>query len=278
VVALTDLAAAGHTVALVITRPDRRRGRGSALVQSPVKAAAGALGLPVSSRLEDVLDVDAELGVVVAYGRLVPAPVLAALPMVNVHFSLLPRWRGAAPVERAILAGDQETGVCLMALEEELDTGGIYDCKRVEIGPDETADELRARLASLGAELLVSHLVDGPASLGQARPQVGEATWATKVDRSVLHLDWSRPATELARVVRLGRAWTSAGGHRLLIQRARAHDPAPVPGPPGSLQGAMVATGQGGLELLVVQPEGRAPMDAQAWRRGARLADGTVLG
>ena len=277
-VALTQLVGAGHTVALVITRPDRRRGRGSALVPSPVKAAAGAFGLPVSSRLEDVLDVEAELAVVVAYGRLVPAAVLAALPMVNLHFSLLPRWRGAAPVERAILAGDRETGVCLMALEEELDAGGIYDCERVEIGPEETAAELRARLASLGAALLVSRLATGRASLGEARAQVGEVTWAAKVDPSVLHLDWSCPATGLSRVVRLGRAWTLAAGRRLLVHRARPHDGAPVSGPPGSLEGAIVTTGRGGLELLVVQPEGRAPMDAQAWRRGARLADGAILG
>jgi methionyl-tRNA formyltransferase len=275
---LSRLAGAGHTVALVVTRPDRRRGRGSALLPSPVKAAASSLGLPVSSRLEDVLEVDAELGVVVAYGRLVPPSVLATLPMVNVHFSLLPRWRGAAPVERAILAGDRETGVCLMALEEGLDTGGIYDCRRVEIGPDDTAAELRASLASLGAELLVSRLATGLAGLGEPRPQTGEVTWAAKVDPSLLRLDWSCPATDLSRVVRVGRAWTLAGGRRLLVHKARPYEAATgVTGPPGSLQGTMVATGRGSLELLVVQPEGRTPIDARAWRQGARLADGVVL-
>ncbi|MBO0886464.1 MAG: hypothetical protein J2O38_03645 [Acidimicrobiales bacterium] len=268
---------AGHTVALVVTRPDRRRGRGPALLPSPVKAAAEGLGLPVTARLEDVLEADAELGVVVAYGRLVPASVLSVLPMVNLHFSLLPRWRGAAPVERTILEGDKETGVCLMALEEGLDTGGIYDCRRVEVGPDETAAELRARLASLGTALLVERLASGPAGLGVPRPQEGEATWAAKVDPSLLHLDWSRPACELSRVVRLGRAWTTAEGRRLLIHRARPHETITVPGGPGCLQGAMVATGEGALELVVVQPEGRRPMDAAAWRKGARLADGTVL-
>lgn len=262
----------------MVTRPDRRRGRGSALLPSPVKAAAEYLGLPVSARLEDVLDADAELGVVVAYGRLVPPSVLAALPMVNLHFSLLPRWRGAAPVERTILEGDRETGVCLMALEEGLDTGGIYACRRVQVGPDETAAELRARLAALGTALLVERLASGRASLGVPRPQEGEVTWAAKVDPSLLHLDWSRPACELSRVVRLGRAWTTTGGRRLLVHRARPHEAATVPGPPGRLQGALVATGKGALELVVVQPEGRRPMDAQAWRQGARLADGAVLG
>lgn len=262
---------------MVVTRPDRRRGRGSALVPSPVKAAATTLGLPVSDRLEDVLGVGAELGVIVAYGRLIPPSVLAALPMVNLHFSLLPRWRGAAPVERAILAGDRETGVCLMAVEEGLDTGGIYECRRVEIGADETAAELRARLAALGAEVLVHRLAEGPAGLGEAQPQVGEPSWADKVDPSLLHLDWSRPAGELSRVVRLGRAWTLAGGRRLLVHRARPIEASGATGPPGRLQGTVVATGKGALELLVVQPEGRRPTEAGAWRQGARLADGAVL-
>ncbi|MDQ4131986.1 MAG: methionyl-tRNA formyltransferase, partial [Actinomycetota bacterium] len=115
---LRALVADGHDVALVVSRPDRKRGRGGALVPSPVKAAALELGLPVTDRVDDVIDVGAELGVLVAYGRLVRPHVLARVPMVNLHFSLLPRWRGAAPVERAILAGDRETGVCLMALDE----------------------------------------------------------------------------------------------------------------------------------------------------------------
>src|SRR5207302_6690123 len=122
------------------------RGRGSALAPSPVKAAATELGVGVTDQVDDVIDSGAELGVVVAFGRLIKPHVLAALPMVNVHFSLLPRWRGAAPLERAILAGDTETGVCLMGLEEGLDTGPVYECVPVGIGPEETADELRGRL------------------------------------------------------------------------------------------------------------------------------------
>src|SRR5690606_7141689 len=126
--------------------------------------------------------------------------VLAELPMVNLHFSLLPRWRGAAPVERAILAGDTETGVCVMAVEEGLDTGGVYRRATVPIGPDDTLAELQARLVEVGTQLLVDTLRDG---LGEPEPQQGEATYADKIDPAELRLDWERPAVELHRVVRL---------------------------------------------------------------------------
>ncbi|MGK2947601.1 MAG: methionyl-tRNA formyltransferase, partial [Acidimicrobiales bacterium] len=158
---LQALVAAGIEVPLVVSQPDRRRGRGSALSPSPVKAAAGALGLPVTDRVDDLLEIDVPLGVVVAFGRLIKAPVLERVPMVNLHFSLLPRWRGAAPVERAILAGDERTGVDLMALEEGLDTGGIYRREEVAIGPDETLDELRGRLVALSSPMLVAALLEG---------------------------------------------------------------------------------------------------------------------
>src|SRR3954453_22605667 len=163
---LRALAAAGHEIAIVVTQPDKRRGRGGALIPSPVAAAAEELGLPVSHKVDDVLDAGVELGVVVAFGRLIKPHVLDRVPMVNVHFSLLPRWRGAAPVERAILAGDTETGVCLMGLEEGLDTGPVDECVRVPIGPEETVDELRDHLVAAGTELVVRRLGDGLASLG----------------------------------------------------------------------------------------------------------------
>src|SRR5439155_5015611 len=131
----------GHDIRLVVTRADKRRGRGSALVPSPVKAAATELGLPVTASIDDVIDAGAELGVVVAYGRIIKPHVLDVLPMVNIHFSLLPRWRGAAPVERAILAGDEVTGVCVMALEEGLDTGPVYAREGRPIGEEETLEE-----------------------------------------------------------------------------------------------------------------------------------------
>jgi methionyl-tRNA formyltransferase len=262
---------AGYDVALVVSGADRRRGRGSATSPSPLKAAALELGLPVTPRIDDVLEAGADLGVVVAYGRLVRPHVLEAVPMVNLHFSLLPRWRGAAPVERALLAGDEETGVCLMQLEEGLDTGPVYGCERVAIGPEETLDELRGRLVEVGTGLLLRSLREG---LGEPTPQRGEVTHAAKLDPSELRLDWSRPAAELHRVVRLGRAWTTVRGGRLRVLRARVVDGA---GAPGELRGAAVAAGEGALELVEVQPEGKRPMPASAWLAGARTQPGERL-
>src|SRR4029079_8153688 len=159
--ALRALVDAGFDVALVVTRIDKRRGRGSELMPSPVKATALELGLPVSHSVDDVLAVGADLGVVVAFGQLIKPHVLDVMPMVNLHFSLLPRWRGAAPVERALLAGDSETGVCLMQLEEGLDTGPVYRVVVVPIGPTITADELRRELVDVGTSLLVDELRAG---------------------------------------------------------------------------------------------------------------------
>ena len=271
---LRALLGAGHEVPVVVTRPDARRGRGGAASASPVKAAAEALGLPVAYTPAAVIGCGAELGVVVAYGRLVKPDVLAAVPMVNIHFSLLPRWRGAAPVERAVLAGDGTTGVCLMALEEGLDTGPVYACAATPIGPEETADELRRRLGEMGNELLVKGLCEG---LGDPRPQVGEPTYAAKVGPGELRLDFSQPAELCQRVTRLGRAWTTWRGRRLLVHRARARSD--LGGlPAGEVRGAMVGTADGALELVVVQPEGKPPMDAAAWARGAHLVPGERLG
>jgi methionyl-tRNA formyltransferase len=225
------------------------------------------LGLPVATRAEDALSVGAELGVVVAYGRIIKNEVLEHLPLVNAHFSLLPRWRGAAPVERAILAGDTVTGVCLMAIDEGLDTGPVYRCEQVDIGPEETAAELRSQLANLGASMLVAALATG---LGEAVPQHGEPTYAQKIEPADLFLDWPRPAVELHRVIRLGRAWTTWRGRRLLVLSARVTDVPDGALSPGQLQGDVVVTGQGGLRLVTVQPEGRSPMAAADWLRGAR--------
>jgi methionyl-tRNA formyltransferase len=258
---------AGHDVALVVSRPDKRRGRQEPPRPSPVKAAAAELGLPVSTRAEDALTVGAELGVVVAYGRIIKKEVLERLPLVNAHFSLLPRWRGAAPVERAILAGDTVTGVCLMAIDEGLDTGPVYGCEEVEIGLEETAAELRSQLAGRGAAMLVAALAGG---LGTPVPQEGTPTYAQKIEPADLFLDWRRPAVELHRVVRLGRAWTTWRGRRLLVLAARVVDAPTGDLTPGQVQGDVVVTGAGGLRLLSVQPEGRSPMAAADWVRGAR--------
>lgn len=255
---LHALVEAGHEVALVVTRPDARRGRGTAATPSPVKAAAHEHGIDVSSDVDDVLGLDppAELGVVVAYGRIIKPHVLARLPMVNLHFSLLPRWRGAAPVERAILAGDEVTGVCVMDVEEGLDTGGVHASCTTPIGPDDTAEDLRARLVGLGTGLLLDVLERWPTT---PTPQQGEPTYAAKIDPAELRIDWSRPAVEIHRLVRLGGAWTTHRGKRLKVWRTRLDE-------------------HGDLELLEVQPEGKPRMDVRDWANGARWHPGDPLG
>ncbi len=280
---LRALCDAGHDVRLVVTRPDRRRGRGAASGPSPVAAEAARLGLPVADRLDAVLEADAELGVVVAFGRIVPERVLERIPMVNLHFSLLPRWRGAAPVERAILAGDQVTGVCVMALERDLDTGPVYAREKVPIAPGEHLGELRDRLVAVGTRLVVD-VLDGP--LPEPVPQTGTPTYADKLDPAELRLTWRKPAAELLRTVRLDRAWTTWRGRRLLVLDAEEAAPGAgagaggvrVPAPPGTLEDGTVATGDGVLRLRRVQPEGRSPMTAAEWLRGARPVTGERLG
>jgi methionyl-tRNA formyltransferase len=265
VVPLRALVDAGFEVALVVSRPDKRRGRGAALVPSPVKAAATELGVPVTDQVADVVAAGVDLGVVVAYGRIIPADVLAAVPMVNLHFSLLPRWRGAAPVERAILAGDPTTGVDLMVVEEGLDTGGIYGRVEVPIDADDDLETLRGRLVAEGSRLLVEHLTAG---LGQPAPQEGEATYAEKIQPSEREIDWTLPAVDVHRRVRVGDAWTTHRGKRLKVRRTAV--------PPVS-DGPSVPAADGPVELLVVQPEGKQPLDAAAWARGARWAPGERL-
>jgi methionyl-tRNA formyltransferase len=279
---------AGFDIALVITRPDKRRGRGSQLLASPVKAAAERLGLPVSHNPADAVTMGAELGVVVAYGRIIATELLAQLPMVNVHFSLLPRWRGAAPVERAILAGDKETGVCLMVVAPELDTGEVYACCGLPVGGDESLDELRARLVAAGTELLVGCLQAG---LPAPRPQEGQPVYAAKMEPEEHRLIFERPAEELHRVIRLGRAWCQFRGKRLKVLAASPEAANQQPGagsheagrglvgaPPGSLDGPLVATGHGVLRLVEVQPEGKRPLGVAAWLNGAQLRPGDRLG
>jgi methionyl-tRNA formyltransferase len=243
---------------MVVSQPDKRRGRGGALRPSPVKAAALALGLPVTDRVADVVDAGVELGVVVAYGRIIPVAVLERVPMVNLHFSLLPRWRGAAPVERAILAGDDRTGVDLMVVEEGLDIGGVYARREVTIGGDDSLEDLRARLVEEGVALLLDGLRAG---LGAPAPQDGEATYAAKLDPAERELDWTGPAIDVHRRVRVGDAWTTHRGRRLKVHRTAV---------PPTGDGPVVEAGDGPVELVEVQPEGKARMDAAAWARGVR--------
>ena len=269
---LEALAAAGFDVALVITQPDKRRGRRAAPTPSPVKAAAQRLDIPVSTEVDDALDADADLGVVVAFGQIIKPPVLERLAMVNVHFSLLPRWRGAAPVERAILAGDQTTGVCLMEVAEGLDTGRVYRRVEVPIAPDATAASLRAEMVAAAVPMLVNAVREG---LGRPEPQQGDPVYAAKITRDELHLDWEQSAESLHRQVRVGGAWTTWKGKTLKIWSAY-----PVGGsqPPGELDGPVVGTGDGLLGLVEVQPEGKSRQAAEDWLRGARPTPGDRLG
>lgn len=247
---LRGLHSAGHDVRLVVTGLDAKRGRGGATSPSPVKAAAIELGLEVSHDPADAADAGAALGVVVAYGRILRPELLAVLPMVNLHFSLLPRWRGAAPVERAILTGDETTGVCLMAVEEGLDTGGVYARATTPVG-DKTLHELWDELSVTGTRLLVDWLAEVEANGGtlpDPAPQVGEATYAEKLTAADRRVDPDDDPELQLRKVRLGGAWTEVGGRRVRLLAAER-------------RGA-------GVEFTTVQPEGRRPMPFADWARG----------
>lgn len=283
---LRALHAAGHEVVLVVSRADARRGRGSALSASPVKAAALDLAIAVTADPQDVFEVSADLGVVVAYGRIITPELLAHLPMINLHFSLLPRWRGAAPVERAILEGDSRTGVCVMAVDEGLDTGAVFARTELPIDDTVTAAELREQLVRAGTTLLVQTLERG---LGVPEPQTEEGlTYARKLTAEDHRLDWDRSAAEVLRVIRLGGARTTFRGGAFKVLAAEivpgADTSAPVVPVGADLSAsepAALAAGtfvdattvlarDGRLRLLTVQPEGKPAMDATAWANGAR--------
>lgn len=271
VASLRALVDAGHEIVQVVTRPDRRRGRGSALLPSPVKLAALELELRVDHRLAALEGLELDRGVVVAYGAMIPASLLERVPMLNVHFSLLPRWRGAAPVERAILAGDQFTGVSVMTLEPTLDTGPVHAFERVAVD-DKTAGQLTAELADVGARLLVDVLAS-PTLLGEPRAQEGEITYAEKLTPTTFHLVPSMSAELALRTVHLERAFTIVNGRRLKV--FAAHACAAAHAESGSLIGeadqVVLVTHDGALALDEVQPEGGTRMSAAAWWAGARL-------
>jgi methionyl-tRNA formyltransferase len=272
---LDALVGAGHDVGLVVTRPDARRARRSGPAPTPVKAQAERLGLDVAHDVGELAGASLEAAVVVAYGAMVPNSVLDAMPVVNLHLSLLPRWRGAAPLERAILAGDEWTGVCVMRLEPTLDTGPIYASAATDVD-DKALTALRTECIGLGIHELLALLAHPTSRWPEPVAQVGEPTYAKKLRDDELVLDFTRPATELLRVVRLERARTTAGGRRLLVLDAQVVDDAD--GEPGELRGDVVACGAGGLRLLTVVPEGRRAMAPGDWVRGLRDAAPTHLG
>jgi len=266
-VVLERLVEAGFEIAHVVTRPDAKRGRGSSLSPSPVKEVALRLGIPVGHGLEWVVTHQDKnlLGIVVAYGRIIPASILAHTPMINIHFSLLPRWRGAAPVERAIMAGDKTTGVCIMDIEETLDTGAVYARDEVAITDASTSVSLTNELARVGADLLVRTLKEG---LGTPTPQGEGETYAKKISSEEQRIDWSMSAVQIHRQVRALRSFAVVSGSRIKILEVALVDGDATLAPGEVESDCYVGSGQGDLLLVRVQPEGKGPMPAADWMRG----------
>jgi methionyl-tRNA formyltransferase len=285
---LEALAQSGHEIAAVLTRADAPLGRKRVLTQSPVADAAERLGLPVikANRLDaavtdTIAALQADLGVIVAYGGLVREPLLSTprLGWINLHFSLLPRWRGAAPVQRALIAGDEITGAAVFQLVAELDAGPVFDSIRHPVAPGETSGDLLAALSVSGAELLV-RVVDGLAD-GTARSveQTGTPTLAPKLTIEDARVDWSETAAAVSNRIRgvtpEPGAFTTIGDARLKVLKvAPAEDATQPPGiirPDGNR--ILVGTGTHALELLAVQPAGKKPMNAMDWWRGIATAE-----
>ena len=306
---LQALLRSAHTVVGVLTQPDRRRGRGQRVTPSPVKVAAGTsvpVDQPASLKTPAERDPLAawrpDVLVVVAYGLLLPRAVLEIprLGCVNLHASLLPRWRGAAPVERALLAGDETTGVTVMLMDEGLDTGPVLLQRSVPIEPDDTGGRLRGRLAELGAPLLLEALQGlGEGTLRPCPQSAAGVTYARKLDKREAPIDWSQPAERIERQIRALEPWPVAEtvcregpshpAQRLLVHAARL---APSTGAPGSLAGRIVEVnedprdghvrvqcGTGCLDLLTLQRPGGARQPASVLTRGPHaLRPGMLLG
>jgi methionyl-tRNA formyltransferase len=281
---LIRLAHSTHTVAGVVTQPDRPRGRGQQLSPSPVKAEAAALNLPVlqPDRLSSetfappLRALNADIGVVAAYGKILPDWLLAALPhgFINVHASLLPRYRGASPIHRAVMNGDEQTGATIMRVVKELDAGPMITCAAVPIDPNDTTTMLEARLAVLGADLLVDTLDAIEAGTAIETPQdASRATYAPKIEKAEGLIDWSRPASQIHNQIRGLWPWPHAStyldGTRYILHRSRL-SPLKATSPPGTIitasvaEGVHVACGHGtALELMDIQLEGKRSMKAR---------------
>ncbi len=284
-----DALHARHEIACVYTQPPRPAGRGKQPRPTPVHARAEALGLevrhPVSLKGADAqvefAALGADVAVVVAYGLILPPPVLdaPARGCLNIHASLLPRWRGAAPIQRAIMAGDAETGVCIMQMEAGLDTGPVLLRAATPITEADTGGGLHDRLAAMGAKLIVAALDRLDDLAPQPQPDAG-VTYAAKIDKAEARVDWPRPADAVARHIRalapFPGAWCIAPFGRLKLLDARA---VAGEGPPGTvLDGLRVACGTGAVELCRVQREGKRAMTAADLLRGQGELSGAVLG
>ena len=271
-----------HEIVAVYCQPPRPAGRGKADRPSPVQARAEALGLPVrypvslrsEEAVRDFAALGADVAVVVAYGLILPQAVLDApkFGCLNIHASLLPRWRGAAPIHRAIMAGDGETGVCLMQMEAGLDTGPVLLREAVQIGAAETTQELHDRLSALGARLIVQALERLPELTPEPQPAAG-VSYATKIDKAEARVDWSRTAVEIDRLIRglspFPGAWTEVKGERVKLLRSRVTDGMGAPGQ--VLHGFTVACGEGAVEITEAQREGKRPMPTSDVLRGLIL-------
>ena len=270
-----------HEIVAVYCQPPRPAGRGKADRPSPVQARAAALGLPVRHpaklRSDDAVAeftaLKADVAVVVAYGLILPQAILDAprFGCLNIHASLLPRWRGAAPIHRAIMAGDRETGVCIMQMEAGLDTGPVLLREQVAIGAEETTAELHDRLSALSARLIVEALERLPLP---AVPQPFEGvTYAAKIDKFEARVDWTRPAEEVDRLIRglspFPGAWVQVNGERVKLLRSRLAEGNGTPGQ--VLHGFTVACGTGAVEITEVQREGKRPMAVAEVLRGLIL-------
>jgi methionyl-tRNA formyltransferase len=296
---LEALLDAGHHVAALVTQPDRAKGRGRAVAAPPTKAVAEERGVPVlqPARIKEPGAVEAlralrpDAQVVVAYGQILPRAVIDIPPLgtVNVHSSLLPRYRGAAPIPWAIVNGERETGVTTMLIDEGLDTGPTLLARSTLIGEEETSPELEARLARMGAEVLLETLSGLARGALSPQPQDhSRATIARMLTKEDALVDWTRPADEIARRVRGLQPWpgtaTTLAGTELKLRRARPEPGRPADAPPGTVlavdrDGIAVASGSGTvLRLLEVQPESRRSMPASAFAAGARLEPGARLG
>jgi methionyl-tRNA formyltransferase len=292
---LEHIVAAGHDVVAVVTQPDRPRGRGQHLAVSPVKETAARLGIPVYQpervRRPEAQDhlrgLAAEAMVVVGYGQIIPQSVIdmAPLGIINVHASLLPKYRGAGPIQWAIVNGETRTGVTTMRIDAGMDTGEMLLKAETEIGPEENAVELGRRLSMMGAELLVKTL-DGLAAgtIAGEKQDNDQATYAPLLKKEDGALDWARPAQEIHNRVRGLQPWPGAytefRGHTLHLWRTRALDTAgtPAPGSVLSIRPLLVQCGSGSLELLEVQMEGRKRVPAGDFANGQRLTENETLG
>ncbi len=279
-----EAVAAAHQVVAVYTQPPRPAGRGKALRASPVQARAEAMGLPVRHPVSlkpaevqaDFAALAADVAVVVAYGLILPQPVLDAprRGCLNIHASLLPRWRGAAPIHRAILAGDRETGVCIMRMEAGLDTGPVLLRQALRIGAEETTADLHDRLAALGAQMIAAALAGLDGLAPQPQPEAG-VTYAAKIDKAEARVDFSRPAAEVDRQIRglspFPGAWIEVAGERVKLLRSRLAEGRGAPGQ--VLGGFVIACGTGAVEVLEAQREGKRPMPAAEVLKGLVLPD-----